>query len=366
MESHKKEKIPIYFNNLSDDENILIGNGTFNNNRNNYKFSNQKTQSTNQKRPIKEFTLVNKTNPDSLYKGREFTQDSCYILMEYKQNSKKFVIYPANKWVNFKKSFNYKIDIQTPPKKDPSTSIDKKKFEQNEQLEAIESNIKKKKKEKAELNKLFKFSEYSKIKSDTGKKKSGKQKISNRNIKNNEENNDENLDEEKGNYDFDEDSHSSEKSPNLDDSDEPEKEEISENKNKKEENTENKQKEESLEDEDFEFEDSYSSEVDEKKMEKDDELFGHLNNNKNNSFDVKNSDLLNKKRERNEKGNYDLIKESIINLFAKKNRMTYEEIFEGLMKEYKSEVIQEHIDDLLNNCTRKYVDDKGETYYFWK
>ena len=369
MELHKKEKIPLYFKNLNEDENILIGNGLLDNNKNNYKFSNQKTsQQTNYKYSSKDFTFYDKTNPDSLYKGREVNQDSCYILMEYRQTIKKFIIYPANKWVNFKKSFNYKyenLNIQMPQKKDPSTSAnDKKKIEQNDILNAIELKIKQKKKESAEINKLFKCDIYSKIKSEAGKKRSTTQKISKRVIKNNEENNEENLDEENLDFDFDEDSHSSEKDPNLDDSDESIKEENSVNKNKKEENTNNKQKEEdSLEDEDYNFEDSYSSEVDEKKMDKDDELFGHLNPSKSNSLD-KNSDLLNKKRERSEKGNNDL-KVSLINLLAKNNRMTYEEIFEGLNKEYSPNVIQENIDGLLNECTNKYTD-KGETYYFRK
>ena len=97
--------IPIYFSNTSpSSRNILIGKVQLKEEKNTFKV----IPKPNPVQGIREFTLKNEENQYLQYTGRETVQDSNYILMKYNSKDNEIIMYPANKWVNFFRSFKLK------------------------------------------------------------------------------------------------------------------------------------------------------------------------------------------------------------------------------------------------------------------
>ena len=246
METQKKEKlgkgekdifsIPISFNSSKD---LYIGKGSLRPDKTCFKFSTPKppTQPTLSRYNLKEFKLINKdkSKKNIYYKGRETSQDSYYILMKYNSDKNSLNICPANKWVSFVQSFNYK--------------------EEN-----IEEKEKKKKEEKREeyksLKQFFNFDYIGEMNPDLKPKKpKRKKKTLLPNEKEEDDDNEKENDDDdesgpkkkkkkKNKYDFEEDSHSSELSLGLDeDSYESERERRKEELKKKKKRKKKKKKE---------------------------------------------------------------------------------------------------------------------------
>ena len=347
MEGTKKDiiSIPLYFKSYKD---LYIGKGSIKTGKSNFKFTTPKTISSI-KYNIKEFQLINKDKSKSniVYNGREAPQDSCYVLMKYSPENHCIQMCTANKWVNFTQSFNYK----------------EQKFDDIE---------KRKKEEKKEQNKnmkyLFNFDYYDEMHQEKPKKKTRKKKTlmptENEDDIDNDNDNDDEVKpkkKKKNKFDFDEDSHSSENSLELkEDSYESENERIKEEerrlreeeeekKRKEEEKKKEKEKENFSDDEDDDEDKSFEnapSDVDENEVN-------------NNEF----FDLLSKKRKRDKYP--DELLDELKNLLRKKNKRTYEEIINELIKKFKGEIIENYIDKLLDENTNKFIEG-GETYYFLK
>lgn len=349
MESSKKEKdtfsIPILFN---DSKDLYIGKGSLKYSKNSFKFLNTKpaqqkqgTSSASSKYSIKEFTIISKDKDKSkktiAYKGREAPQDSTYILMKYNSDNRSIQMCPANKWINFVQSLNYLEEKIEDKEKKIEDKEDKRKKEIKEQNSI--------------LKQFFNFDYIDEMREDLNPKRKTRKKKGLLDNNKDEDLNEDEKKKKKNNYNYDEDSHSSENDPNLDDySDDNELEKLNEEKEEKkkeEDKDKDKEKDDSddLFDEDDKSFEKAASEVDESEYDKD--------------FIT---DLLNNKRKR-EKYPDDSMKEELDNLIRKKGQMTYEEIYEDLIKKFKPEIVQQYIEQLLDEYTKKYNDGK-ETYYF--
>ena len=359
MDDSKKEKdiisIPISFKSSKD---LYIGKGSLkNNNKSSFKFANPKTQTTNtsSKYYIKEFILINKdkSKKDIFYKGREAPQDSNYILMKYNSDIRSIQICPANKWMNFIQSFNYKEE-----------KIEKKEDQKKKEMKEKYKNFKD----------IFNFEYFEEMKKDNKQKKNTRKKktllpsSNDEDIEDDDNNKDDDDDDsltkkkkKKNKYDYDEDSHSSENSLGLkEDSYESELErkkeeklikEEEEKRKKEEEKKREREREEDNQSDDDDSDDNFedvASDVDEN--EDNNELFNNF--------------LLNKKRDR-EKCPYENMKEELANLFRKKNKRTYEEIVLELVKKFNKELVEQYIEKLLDENTSKFIEGK-ESYYFLK
>ena len=348
MESSKKEKdtssIPILFN---DSKDLYIGKGSLKYSKNSFKFLNTKppqqkqgTSSASSKYSIKEFTIISKDKDKSkktiAYKGREAPQDSTYILMKF--NSDSIQMCPANKWINFVQSLNY---------------LEEKIEDKEKKIEDKEDKRKKEIKEhNSILKQFFNFDFIDEMREDQKpKRKTRKKKGLLDNNKDEDLSEDDKKKKKKDKFNYEEDSHSSEKDPNLkDQSSDSELEKLNEEKEeKKKEEDKDKEKDDSddLFDEDDKGLERAASEVDENESDKE-----FIN------------DLLNNKRKR-EKYPDDNMKEELDNLLRKKGKMTYEEIYEDLIKKFKPDIVQQYIEQLLDEYTKKYNDGK-ETFYFLK
>ena len=360
MDDSKKEKdiisIPISFKSSKD---LYIGKGSLKNNiKSSFKFANPKTQTTNtsSKYYIKEFILINKdkSKKDIFYKGREAPQDSNYILMKYNSDIRSIQICPANKWMNFIQSFNYKEE-----------KIEKKEDQKKKEMKEKYKNFKD----------IFNFEYFEEMKKDNKQKKNTRKKktllpsSNDEDIEDDDNNKDDDDDDDsltkkkkkKNKYDYDEDSHSSENSLGLkEDSYESELErkkeeklikEEEEKRKKEEEKKREREREEDNQSDDDDSDDNFedvASDVDEN--EDNNELFNNF--------------LLNKKRDR-EKCPYENMKEELANLFRKKNKRTYDEIAIELIKKFNKELVEQYIEKLLDENTSKFIEGK-ESYYFLK
>ena len=319
MSNTKQEiqTIPIYFNNPSN-KGYLIGKVRLNSNNNSYKL--MPTASNNE--GLGEFSLVNKEKQYLQYKGREAVQDSNYILMKYNSKDKAIHMYPANNWVNF---FNAPI-------KPSKTKVDEKE----------------KRKEKNKILKsLFNLdNEY--IVEDTKKGKKKKKSL----MANNEE---EDFEEPKKKIQtFKEDSHSSENEElGYDSSFEKEEEE----KRKKEEEKKKEEKKKTKKDEEEEEEEEEESEEKENSNEDNDE--------ENIDFMNNYSDLIGKKRERENNPSYEM-EEKLEIILRKHNKMTEEEIITEIKKVCKNEDIEKYFEKVLNKITGSFTEDNKKTYYYLK
>lgn len=350
IQKDTKDSIPIYYNgDPSYNKKYLIGKVNLKSNKSSYKLTNKnpyppslpknpenskntKNDKTNNPPKIegpKEFFLIDKTNKSSLYKGREGAQDSKYVLMKYSSKDNEIHMYPANNWVNF---FTSPIRIRTEKEKGKEPLDEKEKRKKKNQLRKTffntdnEYNVEEKQKQK--------------------KKKKGL-------LDNNKD--DEFGDEPKKKLaEFKEDSHSSEIELELgyDSFDDEEKEKNKEEKKIKE---VKKKEEKSEEEEEEESEDKESNSNDD------------YDNNDDNNIDFMNkySNLMGKKRERENNPGYD-IEERLENLLRKKDRMTEEEIIGELKKEYKIEIIEKYLFDVIDKITSKFTDDDGAEYYYLK
>ena len=360
MEAQNKEKlekdiisIPIYFKSYKDS---YVGKGSLKPDKTSFKFAPPKTsdQPISSRYNLKEFKLINKdkSKKNIYYKGREISQDSFYILMKYNSDNRSINICPANKWINFTQTFNYK----------------------EENIEEKEKNKKEKKKEEYKsLKQFFNFDYIGEMNPELKPKKPKRKK---KTLLPNEKEDDDDDEKEKDYddddsgpkkkkrkkniYDFEEDSHSSELSLGLDeDSYESEKERRKEEKKKFEEEEKRKKEEEKKKEKDKNL--SYDEDDDD-----DDKSFDDLpseveeENEENDKF----LKQLGNKRKR-DKNPYDNMTEELNNLLMKKNQRTYEEIVLELNKKFKKELVQENIDNLLDENTNKFIEG-GETYYFKK
>ena len=335
---------------------LYIGKGSLKNDKSNYKFTSQKPSdknigSTLKYNNLKEFTLVNKdkSKKNIIYKGREAPQDSCYILMKYNSDHRCMQLYKANKWINFVQSFNYAE-------------------ESREDKEA------KKKNELKEKNKIFKsifnFDHMAEMTRDKKAKKSTRKK---KDILANNNEEDEDFDEnnkekdysdedgmpkkgkKKNEYEFEEDSHSSEDDPNLaDDSYESEIERKKEEERLREEEKKNQKNKE-----------NDKNESEEEEFEEDDRSFNDQPSDVDENDDNFLDDLLTQKRKREKNSLEENMKEELDNLLRKNNRMKYEEIFGELIKKFKGEQVEQYIEKLLDENTEKFHE-KGQIYYFIK
>ena len=357
MEGEKKDiiSIPLYFHASKD---LFIGKGCLKGEKSNFKFTKPNNPVISHKYSIKEFKLINKDKSKSniIYNGREAPQDSYYILMKYDYHEHAIQMCPANKWANFTQSFNYK--------EQKISDIEKQK---KEQIKEQNKNIKQ----------LFNFDVYSEMRQEKPKKNPKKKKgllpdkeddLDDNNEK--EVDYGENDDDEKpkkkkkNKYDFDEDSHSSEDSLGLkEDSYESEDERKREEKRIREEEEEKRKEEEKKKQKEKE-KDDYSN--DDEDDDDDDKSFDDMPSDVDEKDLNSNKwiDLLSNKRKR-ENEPEEKIKEELSNLLRKKNKRTYDDIVAELLKTFKSELVDQWIDKLLEENTSKFVE-QGATYYFLK
>ena len=352
MDDSKKDKeklsIPIYFKSSKD---LYIGKGSFKNNKSSFKFTNVEpptTTNTSSKYYVKEFALISrdKLKKDIIYKGREAPQDSNYILMKYNSDNRSLQICPANKWINFFQSFNYN----------------------QEKKEDKELQKKKEMKEKYKnFKEIFNFDYIDDMKKDKKEKKNTRKKKTLLPTSNDEDEDDDSLSKKKKkNYDFKDDSHSSELSLDLkEDSFESEEERRKEEKKMREEEEKRKKEEEKRKIKEKEKNQSDKDEFDEYD-DYDDKSFEDVPSDVDENEEDNNEifDFLSKKRNR-EKYPYDNMKEELVNLLRKKNKRTYEEIMIELIKKFNKELVEQYIEQLLDENTSKFFEG-NESYYFLK
>ena len=329
-QKNQKESIPIYFSSNMPSKELLIGKTRLQSDKNKFKVKTTTTQIIG----VKEFTLLNDSNKNIIYSGRENHQDSNYVLMKCNSDCTEIRMYPANNWVNFFKSSKKTI-------KKEGEERDKEK----ERKDRIKENNNRSKK-------YFNF--HLEVKTEEQKKKGKPKKagVLDRNLE------ELFIEKEKKRYldEFKEDSHSSENDPDLKQESESEKEDYNKiNEKKKKEEEKAKEKEEKNEEEEEEEED-----------EDDNYDFSSLDNIENFESKYGNIDnLIGNKRDR-EKTEKDEMEEELENLFRKKNRMTYNEIVIELKKKFDIKTIEKYIEDLLNEITSNFLEKNEETYYYLK
>lgn len=343
------KRIPIYFIEPKKTD-VLIGKKMSNIDITEFKFNETSNSSYNKssKEFVKEYVFSHKKNPKLLLKGRENAQDSKYILMEYKPKQQKIEIMPANRWVNLMKTFEYRVEKNDKNEKEKST------------LDINEEKRKNRLKNLNELQKMLFNKGY--IKKNKNTRRGPKKKINSSDDKNDNEDGFAVF----GENGFKEDSHSSEKSLELEEQEKSDYDEknkeifgIKENTKAKEENITPKKNYSDDNDENENENDcleSYSSE-EEQLTENDNALFENLQNMKspkakrNEEQSLKNSELA----------------DSLVNLLGKVSRMTYQDIFGNLLKQYPTEILENELDKLLDLKAGHFCEDhNGETYYFLK
>lgn len=328
-----KESIPIYFSNQMPNKVLIIGKTHLPSEKSKFKVTTKPTQMQG----VKEFNLLNDSNKNLFYSGRENKQDSNYILMKCNSDGTEIRMYTANNWVNF-----FKCVKKTEKKEDEK--IDKEKI------------IKEKKKERNNKAKNY-FNFHLEVKTEEVKKR-GRAKKAGLLDRNKEE--DLEIVNKKKKYldDFKEDSHSSENDLDLKESDSEDIFKTEDNKKEKEkeklkEKDEKKIKEDKNEEEEEEDEDDFDNDSSLNDIEKFESKYGNIDN------------LIGNKRER-EKTKKDEMEEELENLLRKKNRMTYDEIIDDLRKKFTNKEIETFTEDLLNEITSNFIGDNGEQYYFLK
>lgn len=348
MNEHKMEPLPpncipiYYYDKNKKDKDLCIGKIQEKVDKNYFELSKKiPKEKQNIKRQKKEYTLLNKKTKScqNEYKGQEMVVDSKYVLMTFKPEEKKIEFYPANHWVNFMKIFRFHKCEGYESDEKSEKIIERKNREDHEK--------------KLEFEKILKVGRNNiKTGADPGERKKGRKKQQKKSImsKNYEKDDNDNNEREVeklvfGVNGYEEDSHSSEYSFGLEESEDSEKNESEKrkeelekkNKNNKEEKNKTK-KNEDLKECDSDYED-----------EDDDVLDSYSDNEEYEDLEEK-------------------VGNSICNLLNKSNNkmMTFDDIIKGLKNEYPNhmEVIAEILDDILNNKTISFVDNKkGLTYY---
>ena len=335
------ESIPIYFYSASkSNKDVLIGKVQLKEDKNTFKV----IPKPNPVQGIKEYTLKNEENQYLQYTGRETVQDSNYILMKFNTKDNEFIMYPANKWVNFFRSFKLKENKENLDQK-------AKEKEKKEQL----------KRKKKMLDSHFNFNTeiY-----EEDKKKQKRQKRPGL-MSNNEETDIFKPEpaQKKILKEFKEDSHSSENDIDLaDDSYESEEERKKKEDKKRKEEEEERKKKEKKEDKKEENEEEEEEEDEDKDInadveDEDDDLFLK-------QYDSY-ANLIGKKRERENNPSYDM-EEKLENILRKKSKMTEDEIISELSKEFKKDVIEKYFETILDKITNNFIEKDEEKNYYLK
>ncbi len=259
--------------------------------------------------------------------------------MEYNPKMKRMEIMPANKWVNFMKSFRVK---------------------NNDNYEEIERKKDKKKDEIREIQKMVKLS--TALASNKGKGRKGQKKKKGNILGKNKED-DDSEDEEINNskskrkkIEFKEDSHSSEVDPSLEEIEEDDIWGDKEDKKKKEEDNKGKNNEGEKSKDESKGHKLIGLDEDGEEDEDDDDCFDGISSDENIDNDFYPLKPQNEQR----------MADALNILLSKKDRMTFDEILKGLCNDFDQSIVEEKIDILLDENTSHFIDKDGVIYYFKK